>query len=156
MKNATIIFIIFLLACKQNASLESKKGNETTTYVTNDTIPEIRKEVSKKPVASYWVQINPVLEQKFGVDIFETRKTFQYLLKMRYENMIVKDTLQVPNFGVWPKIEGRKGKEKLSCIIGFLDKKKQFKEHKLLIVKNDQLQLKVLKRYYVGVYRDQQ
>lgn len=131
------------------------EGNETTTFVSNDTIPEIRTEVSKKPVASYWVPVgNPALQFKFGVDVFETRQTFNYLLRMQYEGMIVTDTLKLPNFGIWPQVQIQKGKDKTSCIIGFLDKKKEFKEYKLLTVQNDKLKLKVLKRYFVGVYRD--
>lgn len=146
--------LAFLFSACANGNLESKDANDTTTFTSNDTIPEIRKEISNKPVASYLVPVNdPVFKQKFGVEIYETPFTFQYLLRMQYDWMKVTDTLKLPNFGTWPVVEIKPGKEKFSCIIGFLDKKKQFKEYKMLTAKNDKLKLVVLKRYFVGAYR---
>ena len=155
MKYFYIALILVVSACSNGNSLESENASDTTSFVSNDTIPERRKEVSNKPVASYLVPVkDPVLQQKFGVEIYETPLTFQYLLRMQYEGMKVTDTLKVPNFGTWPVVKINPGKDKLSCIIGFLDKKKEFKEYKLLTAKGDKMRLIVLKRYRVGVYRD--
>lgn len=141
-------------ACNDKNELHEEKGSQETEFVTNDTIPEMRREVNKKPVASYLVPSqDKYLDHKFGVEVFETEKTFQYLLKMNYDGMKVKDTLKVPNFGTWPVIEVKPTKDKLTCIIGFLDKDKAFKEYKMLTAKGDKLKLKVLHRYYVGSYR---
>lgn len=90
--------------------------------------------------------------QYFGVKVYETPFTFQYLLEMQYEGMIETDTLKIPNFGTWPVVEVHKGADKLSCIIGFLDKQKSFKEYKMLSAKGDKLSLVTLNRYGVGVY----
>lgn len=154
MKNILLIIILFIGACKGTSNdLKSEGANDTTTFTTNDTIPATRKEVSTKPVASYLVPTGKGTKEKFGVEIFETPLTFQYLLRMQYDWMKVTDTLKLPNFGTWPVVEIKPGKEKFSCIIGFLDKKKQFKEYKMLTAKNDKLKLVVLKRYFVGAYR---
>lgn len=138
--------LAFIVSCVE------KKGNTTTSEVfINDTIPELRKTVNKKPVASYWVQMgNPKLERKFGVDIFETPFTFKYLLSMQYDAMPESDTIEIPNIGRPPEIKVIPGKEKLSCIIGFIDAKGNFREYKLLSAKNDNLRLSTLKYYAVG------
>jgi hypothetical protein len=54
--------------------------------------------------------------------LFETEKTFRYLLKMQFEEIKGEDTLKLPNFGIDPKPELRKGKDKYSCVIGFIDR----------------------------------
>ena len=150
--NYTVLFFVLLLySCSQN-----KRQNETSSsgsFTTNDTIPIFRKQVSRSPVASYIIPINnPLLHQYFGVKVYETSVTFQFLLKMQYEGVLETDTLKIPNFGTWPVVQVIKGPEKMSCIIGFLDKQKHFKEYKMLVAKDNKLKLLVLKRYGVGVY----
>ena len=152
---ATAIVFIFL-SCSDNNKLYEKEAKQETEFVSNDTIPEIRKVVNKKPVASYLVpSTNKYLDYKFGVKVFETSKTFNYLLEMNYDGMVIKDTLKLPNFGTWPVVEVKPTKDKLTCIIGFLDKEKNFKEYKMLTAKGDKLRLKVLHRYAVGKYRNE-
>jgi hypothetical protein len=147
-----LIPLLLLIGCSQSSEKQNS-GSNKTTKLTNDTIPEVRKDVSSKPVASYMIPIgNPKLEYKFGVTLYETPHTFKYLMRMQYEGMVVTDTLKVPNFGIWPTVEVKPGKEKLSCIIGFLDKEKKFKEYKQLTIEDNDLKLTVLKRYGVGVY----
>lgn len=142
-----LLLIFFIVSC-----VEKKNNTGITSEVfINDTIPELRKKVNKKPVASYWIQMgNPKLERRFGVDIFETPFTFKYLLSMQYDAMPENDTIEIPNFGKYPDIKVIPGKEKLSCIIGFMDAKENFKEYKLLSAKNDKLRLSTLKYYAVG------
>jgi hypothetical protein len=59
-------------------------------------------------------------------------------------------TLAIPDLGILPVIQIKPGTEKLSCIIGFLDNKNVFREYKMLAIKNNQLVLSTLKRYYTG------
>ncbi len=133
----SVIFIILISACSNNNSR-------------NAAIPEVRKEINKKPVASYLITAgDPRLYQKFGVEVYETPLTFKYLLVMQYEGIEETDTLKIPNFDTWPVIQVKPGSDSLSCIIGFLNEKKQFMEYKLLSAKNDQLKLTVLRRYKV-------
>ena len=146
MKSCFTACMIFIIACNQknklpdkNTGLENKSGSA---------IPEIRNTINKKPVASYSIPMgDPRLDRKFGVEVYETPYTFKYLLQMQYDGMIQTDTLKVPNLYRWPTIEIKPGKEKLSCIIGFLDEKNNFREYKLLSGKNNHLSLSVLKSY---------
>lgn len=153
--NYTVLFIVLLIySCSGNSNQQSERPS-SASFTTNDTIPVVRKQVRKSPVASYIIPINnPLLHQYFGVKVYETPLTFQFLLKMQYEGVMETDTLKIPNFGIWPVVQVNKGPQKMSCIIGFLDKQKQFKEYKMLLAKDNQLKLLVLKRYGVGVYRN--
>lgn len=156
MKHYCLLLLAALTACQDNHTSKAKATPpaDSTTFFTNDTIPEIRKTVSKKPVASYLVPVNdPKLERTFGVRVYETPLTFRYLLKMHYEAMEVTDTLTVPDFGIWPVVQIHPGKDKRTCIIGFLDAKKEFKEYKMLTAKGKKMKLTVLKKYYAGRYR---
>ncbi|HEV8079289.1 MAG TPA: hypothetical protein VGP43_01150 [Chitinophagaceae bacterium] len=144
-----ILFSILFFGCVE----KNKVNKEKIEIITNDTIPAIRKNISKKPIAEYIIPIgDPKLDRKFGVKIFETAETFKYLLTMYHDGTIQNDTLTVPNFGIWPVIEVKHGKEKLSCIIGFLGKNKEFKEYKLLYAKGDKLRLTTLHQYGVATY----
>jgi hypothetical protein len=152
MRYITVFLVLIIISCSENSRQQAKTAG-TVTYKSNDTVPIVRKRISKTPVASYMIPINnPVLQQYFGVKVYETPHTFRYLLRMQYEGMIETDTLKIPNFGTWPIVKVKKGPEKLSCIIGFLDKEKNFKEYKMLVAKEDKLRLVTLKKYGVGVY----
>lgn len=132
----------------------SGHASDTALIISTDTIPEIRPVVHKKPVASYLVPVNdPKLERTFGVDIYETGNTFEYLMRLHYEAVEKTDTLKIPNFGVWPVVKITKGPERISCVIGFLDKNKQFKPYKMVTAKGDKMRIIELKRYAVGRYR---
>ena len=61
--------------------------------------------------------------------------------------------MEIPNFGIQPKVEIHKAKDDFSCIIGFLDKKGEFKEYKQVAIKDNQMKLTTLKKYFVGVYK---
>ena len=153
MKYFCLASLLYLTSCSNNTIVENKKTADTTIHITTDTIPEIRKVVSKKPVASYLVPVNdPKLERSFGVDIYETGLTFEYIMHMHYEAVFATDTLRIPNFGIWPQVEVKAGDEKISCIIGFLDKKKEFKPYKMVSAKGNKMRLVVLKNYFVGRY----
>jgi len=89
---------------------------------------------------------------KFAVNIYETKETFHYLMKMQYMELRADDTLKIPNFGTAPKIEIKQGSEPLSCIVGFLDKNNQFKEYKLVSIKDKNLSVHILHRYAVTTY----
>lgn len=153
MRYGTLIFIAFITACSQNNKQPASAVSASATVTSNDTVPAVRKEVSKSPVASYIVPINnPLLHQYFGVKVFETPLTFRFLLQMQYEGVLETDTLKIPNFGIWPIVKVIKGAEEKSCIIGFLDKEKRFREYKMLQANGNKLKLVVLKSYGVGVF----
>ena len=60
------------------------------------------------------------------------------------------DTLRVPNFGIQPNVEIKKGDSvRPSCIVGFLDKEKKFRESKLIYFQGNKLRVRVLRYYAV-------
>lgn len=124
--------------------------------IVNDTIPEMRQEANKSAVASYSEPVpdpDKLNNWKFSVDAFETPKTFQYLLKIRYKELKVEDTLRVPNFGIAPEVLLRKGPDPLSCVIGFKGKEKEFNEYKMVFIENQQLRIKAIKGYRRSLQR---
>lgn len=139
--------ILFLSACHTDA-LTSSESNETQTFITHDTIPKLRDSVSQQPVATYTSR-----GDKLNVKVYETKQTFQFIMKMKYKFLNEPDTLRIPDFGIQPKIVIQNGADNQSCTVGFLDKKGEFKEYKLVTIKTGNLQLKVLKRYFAGVYK---
>lgn len=117
-------------------------------------IPMFRDTVSKQAVAEYRVKTdNPLNDWYFSVRLYETKKTFHYLIRLQFEEVSGTDTLKLPNFGAMPQPEIRKGPEQYSCIIGFLDKDKQFREYKKVYVVGDRLKITALKHYAVATYQ---
>lgn len=132
-KYLSLILIIIICGCSNN----------------NKNIPATRKTVNTKAVASYVIPMgDPQLDRKFGAEVFETPETFKYLLVMYFDGTTQNDTLAIPDLGILPVVQIKPGTEKQSCIIGFLDDKNVFREYKMLAIKNNQLRLTTLKRYY--------
>jgi hypothetical protein len=116
-------------------------------------VPLYRDSVQTKPVAEYKEKTdNPLNDWYFSVKLYETPKTFQYVMKLKYEELEGDDTLNLPNFGDMPKPVIQKGTDKYSCIVGFMDNQNQFREYKKVYVKDDQLKVTSLKHYTVAVY----
>lgn len=139
-----ILFVIF--SCNQQNNSDTAKSGSVT--VINDTISLVRDEVGSGSVASFIEKVeDPLNNWKFAVEVYETKATFDFLIKMQYKELEAEDTLNVPNFGIMPKVEIRKGTEKESCIIGFLDKQGEFKDYKLVQIKNNQLKISTLRHY---------
>ncbi len=150
-----IMAVIIVASCKNND--KNPAPSDSTVVISNDTIPETRTSVKKEPVASYSQPVKDELNDwKFVVQIYETKKTFQFTLRVQYKELRVSDSLKIPNFGIRPVVELRKGPEPFSCIIGFLDKKGEFKEYRKAYIKNDNLKITTLNNYYVGSYRTPQ
>lgn len=144
--------MVFILACGQ-ADNEPQVVKDPNA-VAADTIPEMRKLVNPDAVDSYTEKVPDELNNwHFFVSLSETKKTFQYLVRIQYKELRVTDSIVVPDFGIMPKVAIRKGKEPLSCILGFYDRKEQFREYKLVSIKNDQLKINTLNNYGVTRYR---
>jgi hypothetical protein len=120
-------------------------------------VPEYRKKQRKEAVAEYREKIeDPLNNWYFSVRVFETSKTYDYQLKLQFEEIKGEDTLRLPNFGSEPRPALVKGKDKYSCIIGFLDKRNNFKEYKLVSVREGrELKLTTLNHYAVTTYLDE-
>lgn len=117
-------------------------------------IPMYRDSIGKEPVAGYRVKTdNPLNDWYFSVRLYETKKTFYYLMRLEFEEIDGTDTLKLPNFGTYPQPVVRKGPERYSCIVGFLDKDQQFREYKKVYVVGDRLKVTALKHYAVATYQ---
>ncbi|MCF2504205.1 hypothetical protein L0663_12510 [Dyadobacter sp. CY107] len=150
MKYCSLFLLLTLFACNQNT--KNKDGQESG--IVNDTIPAERKVVENSAAASYTEKVkDPLNDWRFSVDVYETKSTFDFLVKIKYKELDAEDNIKIPNFGIMPKVEVRKGKEELSCIIGFLDKSGEFKEYKLVQVKNQELKISTIKHYARTLYK---
>ena len=151
---AVILITMTITGCSEPAKHDpNDKGTESNQKPLTITIPEYRDSVSKKPVAEYQEKVNnPLNEWYFSVKVYETPKTFHYLVKLKYEEIEGGDTLKLPNFGTFPKPVIEKGKDQYSCIIGFLDKEGKFREYKKVYVVANHLKITTLKHYAVAMY----
>lgn len=128
---------------------------QSTVVNAASSIPPFRDRVQKEPVAQYRIKTdNPLNDWYFSVRLYETRKTFYYLIRLQFEEIEGTDTLKLPNFGIAPRPEIRKGPENYSCIIGFMDKENQFREYKKVYVVGNRLKITALKHYAVATYQD--
>src|ERR1035438_3997760 len=140
---------------QNNQSQTDSTGKPVIINPAND-IPELRNEVKTEPVAEYKEKTdNPLNELYFSVKLYETKKTFNYLMKLQFEEVRGEETLRLPNFGNMPKPVIQKGKDKYSCIIGFIDNENKFREYKLVHVENsNDLKVTTLKHYSVAAYQE--
>ena len=149
---AIAFLCITILSCGDSPGNKQLTGEDTTTRVRSvaDMIPADRPDVKKEPIATYSEKVkNPLNDWKFQVQLFETPKTFRFLMKLEYEEMKESDTLKIPNLGFEPKLKIINGKEPYSCIIGFIDNKNEFREYKKVIATNNRLRVITLKHYAV-------
>ena len=156
MKHYSFLLLLALMCCnkpKNNDETATSNSGEPTKAI-NDTIPLTREKVEKSPVASYSEKVKDELNDwRLAVDVYETKETFKFLMKIEYMVQEAEDTLTIPNFGIMPKVEIRNGPEKESCIVGFLDKQGEFKEYKLIALKDKQLKISTLKYYARARYK---
>ena len=114
--------------------------------------PEHRAHVKKEVVAEYKVRTaNTLNELYFTVTLYETSETMKYLAKVDFEGLTGEDTIKIPDVGTLPHPVLQKGPEKYSCIVGFLDNEKNFRELKKVYVtdKGQELKITTLKHYMV-------
>ena len=138
-----LALIVFFASCHSGTSPEADSSRQD--------IPEYRNEIRKEPIAAYKEKVaNPINDWYFSVQLFETKKTFSFLLKMQYEEVRGEDTIRIPDFGIEPKLAIHKGKDPFSCIIGFIDKENKFREYKEVSVSQGRdLKLTTLNHYTV-------
>ncbi|MGN6416021.1 MAG: hypothetical protein ACTHMC_00920 [Pseudobacter sp.] len=152
-----VLISVLVFSCSSGPVKETKSPDTAaarTVVEPAGNIPSERKDVKKEAVASYRVKTdNPLNDWYFSVELFETSKTFHYVMKLEFEEITGKDTLRLPNFGMLPEPVIRKGPEQYSAIIGFMDKEKQFREYKKVYVVGEKLKVTALKHYGVSTYQ---
>ena len=145
MKYFSLFILLTLFACGKNDKTDQA---DDESGIANDTIPAQREVVENSPIASFSEKVkDPLNDWRFSVDVYETKSTFDFLVKIKYKELDAEDNIKIPNFGIMPKVEVRKGEAEESCIIGFLDKEGEFKEYKLVQVKDQELKITTIKHY---------
>jgi hypothetical protein len=158
MRNKPIVAFLFILsfflfACKSPRQNKPGSNSESQNLLADGEyeIPEFRKMVNPSAIAEFKEKTdNPLNNWYFSVRLFETPKTFEYVLKMQFEEIRGEDTIKLPDFGTEPRPAIRKGVDRYSCIVGFLDKNNEFREYKKVYVKNG-LTLSVTTLYHYSV-----
>ena len=146
----TLASALVLVSCSENT--KSSPEGKTSTSETPKAVPvsETRDTVQRKPVASYSERTdNPLNEWYFKVQLYETKQTFKYLMKLQFEEIRGEDTLIIPNLGFMPQPVIQKGLDSYSCIIGFNDQDGKFRDYKKVYVRNNTLKVTALKHYAV-------
>lgn len=142
--------MLLLAACHSDQPDESSQPNQTIV-IPKDTVPTVRDNPQVKPAAQFSEPIGDELNDwKFAVELYETKQTFQYSLRVQAKEVRVNDSISFPNLGYAPKPVLQKAKEPFTCLIGFLDKQGNFKEYKKVSFIDDQLRIKTTHTYYVG------
>ncbi len=154
-----IVYFSLLVSSISCTALENKQTETKvdTVLIKAPTVSEERENPSKKPIATYTVPIDDGMGNannwKFAVNIFETKKTFEYKVQIEYKEIRATEKITIPNFGIMPNVSIKPGKSSLDCMIGFGDKKGLFKEYIQVSVKNEQLKFKKINSYAVYKYR---
>ena len=147
--------IFLLICCGETVEQASTKSDDKDSTVVQSPVEKIslaRDSVRAEPVQQYSEKTDdPLNDWYFSVTLYETSQTFHYLVKLQFEEVRGEDTLRLPNFGILPRPVLKKGPDKYSCIIGFLDKDNNFREYKKVYVKDDALKIITLKHYGVSV-----
>jgi hypothetical protein len=147
--------VLFLSACHSSVGDGRIPGKDTILVdVSHPALPppshnpEYRAQVKKDPVAEYTEKTgNPAGD--FVVKLYQTSKTTAFRVDIEYEGLPGDDTVKLPDLGTEPHPVLQKGEDKYSCIIGFLDNDKQFRELKLVHAKGDQLKIATLRHWVV-------
>ena len=148
-----IFFPVLFFSCHSNQSNSNANADTSKVQLPLEKVAMYRTEIKKEPVAEYEEKIkNNINDWKFSVKLYETQKTFYYLIKMQYEEVTGEDTLKLPNLGAMPQPAIHAGNEKYSCVLGFMDVQNKFNEYKVVSVEDGNIKLTVLKHYYGAVY----
>ncbi len=121
----------------------------TRSFRRPNTIPEFRTQVKKEPVAEYREKTGRQVEGDFDVKLYQTSKTMAFRVDIEYEGMPGSDTIKLPDLGTEPQPVLQKGADKHSCVIGFLDNDRNFREFKLVHAKGDELKITTLRHWVV-------
>lgn len=105
--------------------------------------------MSEDPVAEYREKTGHPAGD-FTVRLYQTSKTMYYRVDVEWEGLPGSDTVRLPDLGTEPHPVLQHGQDKYSCIIGFLDNDKRFRELKLVHAKGPQLKISTLRHWVVA------
>nr|WP_294904069.1 hypothetical protein [uncultured Lacibacter sp.] len=134
MKKLAIIALVAFTACAE------KNPNNNEPFVKE------RATINPAPVKEYIAGGDTA---QFKVQLFEQKESLNYEVKFSYKDASSEKIFTLPNMGIMPKPELKKGADDLSCIIGFYDADSTFMEYRLVKVENGSLFYRHLKEYQV-------
>lgn len=140
------------LSCNDNTANSTNPAPAASESMESP-IPQKREKVTPGAIQSYSEDLGGLNNWKFKVELFETPKTFSYFIKIQYQEVRGTDTIVFPNFGIPPRPVLKKGPDELTCILGFLDGKDNFREFKKIAVEKGDISLKTLRRYSTPRYK---
>ncbi|NCT94756.1 MAG: hypothetical protein GXC72_10055 [Chitinophagaceae bacterium] len=148
----TALLLGCLMACNQVA--ETGAGTQvdsTPVSPASAAIPETRTHINPKPVAVYQKTVPDELNKwVFQVEVYETARTLDYLVRMQYKELRISDQFRLPPLAKMPEINIKPGQAPFSCIIGFVDQQQVFRPYKEVVVKHEQLRFKTVATYSVS------
>jgi hypothetical protein len=157
-KGIAFLFIFLFLShcpnCKPGTEKKTSGRNATTGETSPIPSPPPERKLVKAAAVAEWKEKtdDPLNDWYFWVRLFETNQTFAYRLKIQFEEVRGEDTLRFPNFGVEPRPRIQKGKERYTCIIGFMDRENHFRPFKMVSVKEGRL-LRLTTLNHYGIVR---
>ncbi len=134
MKKLVVLAAIVLVAC-------NSKPESNQPYIAE------RATVNTEPVKTY--AYTGADSTQFKVQLFEQKKSLNYEVKFSYKDAASEKIITLPNLGIMPKPELKKGADDLTCIIGFYDADSVFMEYRQIKVDKGVLGYKHLKEYQV-------
>lgn len=147
---AALVAVQWVAGCNTTDSGNDGGANDTVV-VMKDGPPEMRETVNPEPVQQYVYKLPGNLNNhEFSVKLYETEKRFTYRADLRYEEVTGSDDINFPNLLQEPQPVLKKGEDDMSCIIGFIDNKGEFREYKKVSVDNGDLRIRTLRYYGVS------
>jgi len=150
-----LIAVLFVSACHSSSADQRVPGKDTLLVdVSHPDLPppkhnpEFRTHVKKEAVAEFEEKTRR-LEGDFVVKLYQTPKTMAFRTDFEYEGLQGSDTIKLPDLGTEPHPVLQKGEDKYSCVIGFLDGDKKFRELKLVHAKGAELKITTLRHWIV-------
>jgi len=135
MKKLVVVIALFALA-----ACGEKNPNNNEPFVKE------RATVNPAAVKEYTAGADTA---QFKVQLFEQKESLNYEVKFSFKDASSEKIFTLPNMGIMPKPELKKGADDLSCIIGFYDADSTFMEYRLVKVENGTLLYRHLKEYQV-------
>lgn len=147
------LFALLAISGFHCTSNSTEKKEETFRPAEEQPAPAIspdRANVRKEPAAQYTEDLPGGFQYK--AELYETPKTFSYFLKLKYQEFTAEDTVNLPDFGTMPEPVLKKGEGKNVILLGFKDKKGEFREYKTITATDDRISVKTSKYYTVTKY----
>jgi hypothetical protein len=150
-----LVAILFMSACQSSSADQRAPGKDTfLVNVSHPDLPppnrnpEFRTQVKKEAVAEFR-EPTGLPEGDFQVRLYQTARTMAFRVDIEYAGLPGTDTVKLPDLGSEPHPVLQDGGNNYSCIIGFLDNEKKFRELKLIHAGGNQLKVTTLKHWVV-------